>query len=80
MTDYYPSIHEDFSEEEILDETCVRCEGRGHVQVVLYVDDYGDSNYGSIDCPRCGGGGIEPDPVQRAEQIAAYGAEALEYY
>lgn len=58
---------------------CTRCEGTGHVSAFLYDDGYGPI-FGDIDCPRCGGGGHEPTPEQKAEAAALYGAEGLEYY
>lgn len=81
MTDHYPSMYDEFEGSYVpKDERCGRCKGEGYVDTVLFVDDYGDPQYGSIDCPRCGGSGRAPDPIEKAEQVAAYGTEALEYY
>ena len=47
----------------------------GYVRTVLFVDDYGDPQYGEVACSTCGGSGHAPDP----EQVAEYRATSAEY-
>jgi len=63
---------EDEWEDEI--EPCHRCEGRGWVKLYLGDNDFTqEPEWGERDCPDCGGGGEQPDPIYMAEMRAQYG-------